>query len=171
MSELFRAFRFFIITGLPVAASYACLIPYWFSESRREWVPIGSVIVTAVLVPGWLSFIAWRLILVSDFRSAVAGLGLLVATLGFALLAHYALWGVSTGRFWMPDNGTLLLLEVEALLGMSLLLVVLSAAIAVRVIRKARLPTPRGERNEGEKRCHDPKTQASIGGNHGREGV
>jgi hypothetical protein len=124
-----REFTFWVV--VPAIAGELVLSPFFFAHIASDyvWVPILQLMITAILLPVYLAFIGVGFIWRSSF---VVGLGtiaiLAISTLG-AVCLDYAVWGLSTGRFWAPDIETVMIIRGAAQIG--LVITLLPAVVAL----------------------------------------
>jgi len=113
-----------ILAFVPVILIEVSLSPNWF-QSRYE--NLSSLInardlLTALIMPLYLSIIGVMFIWSRAFISAIYVLVILFSSVIFSVLLEYSVWGLSTGRFWQPDGETIALVIFTALIALGITL-------------------------------------------------
>jgi len=136
MKHKYTIIKFAIITLLPVLAAQGFLAPLWFSQTYgndgKSWLPDVEIIVTGVLVPGWIGFLATLIVLRQVSIGLTPGLTLLAGAFALNLFLDYALWGIGSGMFWTPDAETIRIIQAMALVGFCIASIPPSIAFVIR---------------------------------------
>lgn len=138
MKQTYPLLWFAAIALLPVIAAHACLAPFWLPPGdflEVTWLPVAQILLTALVVPGWLAFLGCRSVLRHLPVNIPIDLSLILTALAINVFLDYALWGISTGRFWTPDGQTIMIVKLIAQVGVGITLIPPSIASAIRYCR------------------------------------
>src|SRR5438876_1166947 len=116
-----KGLKFAAITLIPILAAHSCFAPFWIA---KDYFGVGvwwfaHLFVTAFVGPAWLAFLGCRLVLQRPIAVPV-GLCLLAVTFALNVFLPYAFWGITSGRFWTPDQQTLDILGTAGLFGLAI---------------------------------------------------
>jgi len=134
-----RTLRNFIYWAIiPVLVCELALSPFWFAHvyAYSSWLPETQLLITAFLLPAYLAVLASTFIWRSSFRGTVASLVTLIISLALTVFLDYAVWGVSTGRFWAPDYETVLIVRTAGEIALVIALFPPLVALAFRSISR-----------------------------------
>ena len=108
MNEKHPAIRFAALAALPVIAVHSCLAPFWLTHAYATgaWLPSAAVLITSLVAPIYLTALGCRVILRRIPVAIPFGLGVIAGVLVLNFFLDYSLWGVASGSFWSPDEGT-----------------------------------------------------------------
>lgn len=110
MNERHTIIRFAATAILPVVATHGCLAPFWlmqaYAHSGGAWLPFMAVLFTGLVAPLYLAVLGCRLVQRRYSVSVSAGFAVLLSVLALDFFLDYALWGIGSGQFRTPDEGT-----------------------------------------------------------------
>lgn len=114
------------------------LTPFWFAHvyANHAWLPTAQLLITAVLLPVYLAMLGSMFVWHSSFRGIVAIFAILIIAVALAVFFAYAVWGVSTRRFWVPDSETVLIVRTVGAVAFAVALFPPVVALAVRFISR-----------------------------------
>ena len=121
---------------LPVVAAHSCLAPFWLTQAYANgcgWLPFAGTLLTAFVAPAYLAVLGYRLILRRIHVATSFGLSLIVSVLLLNFFLDYTLWGIGSGYFWTPDEGTLEIMRLEVLVGSVIVMLTLFIALVIRL--------------------------------------
>src|SRR5262245_41148432 len=91
---------------IPVLICELALSPLFFVQfyaADHAWLPGVQLLMTTLLLPLYLAALVIMFVSRASFRGILGGFAILIASVGLAVFLAYAIWGVSSGRFWTPD--------------------------------------------------------------------
>lgn len=155
MNEKHTIIRFAAKSALPIITVHACFAAFWFTQvdarSGGEWLPIMAVLFTGLVAPIYLAVFGCHLIQ-RRFRISVSlGFAILLSVLALDFFLDYALWGISSGQFRTPDEGTIDVFRFMAIIAATAFVLPLVVAVAIRLAsfrsnRNANLKSSRSAR-------------------------
>lgn len=121
---------------IPVVICELVLSPFWLARVYMDhgWLPAAQLCITGLLLPLSLAVLGITIVWRSGIRQVLTALAVLVASVVLLLFLDYSVWGISSGRFWAPDYGTLLIMRIAGEVAFSIALVPALLALVVRYI-------------------------------------
>jgi hypothetical protein len=134
MSESRSPAKLTMSAALPVVLAHSLLAPFWFSRAYATdvWFPPAAVLLAGIAAPAYLAWLGCRLILRPSGIPLWFGLGVLAGALVLDFLLDYTLWGVSSGHFWTPDQGTLWVIQIMAVVAVIIFMLPVMISLLLR---------------------------------------
>jgi|SoiMethySBSTD1v2_1073268.scaffolds.fasta_scaffold254400_3 hypothetical protein len=134
MNEKHPAIRFAALAALPVIAVHSCLAPFWLTHAYATgaWLPSTTILTTGFVAPIYLTVLGCRLILRRIPVAIPFGLGVIAGILVLNFFLDYFLWGVASAYFWSPDEGTVEVMRLMAVVAGAVFTLPLIATFVVQ---------------------------------------
>jgi hypothetical protein len=95
-----------------------------------------QLFITAVLLPLYLAALGTMFVWRADFCGILTSFATLIVSVGLTVFLDYAVWGVSSRRFWAPDYETVLIVRTAGKIAFAIALFPPLVALILRFFRR-----------------------------------
>ena len=138
MNNKHHIIRLAVAAVLPIVAVHGCFTPLWFTQadarSGSVWLPLATMVFTGLVAPIYLAVLGCRLVQRERFASLPLGFAVLLLVLALDFFLDYALWSIDSDQFRTPDEGTIRVFRLMAVVAATVFVVPPVVALIVRCV-------------------------------------